>query len=348
MFNHPSFDDHEEVAYFSDPKTGLRAIVALHSTHLGPGGGGVRMWDYASEDDALTDVLRLSQGMSYKNAMAGIKMGGGKGVILGDPKTLKTPALMQSFGRAIEGLGGRYVTAEDVGMDEADMAEVATQTRYVTGTDGAEASAGDPSPYTAHGIFTAMQAALQAREGSADFVGKSVAIQGVGSVGMHLAEEVAAAGARLVVSDVDDARVAFAKEKLGAQPVPIDSVLSADVDILAPCALGAVFDDETIPTLQCDIIVGGANNQLQRGEHGQAVMDRDILYVPDYIANAGGIMNCSLEYYGEFVSPQASMQWVEEIGNTTAIVLKEAARRNMPTNIVADEMAKAKIGRKTL
>ncbi|MFZ5609746.1 MAG: Glu/Leu/Phe/Val family dehydrogenase [Pseudomonadota bacterium] len=343
VFNNPAFDDHEEVVYCSDPETGLKAIIAVHSTALGPAAGGVRMWPYGSEDEALTDVLRLSRGMSYKNAMAGLALGGGKAVIIGDPKKDKTADLMRAFGRCVELLGGRYVTAEDVGMSVADMAHVMEVTRHVTGTSHGVSAAGDPSPYTAHGVFCGIKAALAHAYGDDALAGRSVAIQGLGNVGYNLARALHQAGARLVVADIMADRVSRAVAELAATPADVKDILYADVDVLAPCALGAVVNDMSVDRIKAKIIAGGANNQLAEDRHGRRLMERGILYAPDYVINGGGIMNCSLEFEGRFVSSAASMAWVEGIAKTLADIFAAASAQGRPTNEVADEMARARI-----
>ncbi|RME66990.1 MAG: Glu/Leu/Phe/Val dehydrogenase, partial [Alphaproteobacteria bacterium] len=340
-FTASAFDAHEQVAFFHDQATGLRAIVAVHSTALGPGCGGVRMWPYASDDAALEDALKLSRAMSYKNAMAGLALGGGKAVILGDPRRDKSPALMRAFGRCVERMAGRYVTAEDVGMSVSDMQTIAQETRFVTGTAGNAASAGDPSPYTAHGVFAGIKAALAHRFGDAAVAGRTVAVQGLGNVGFHLAQELHAAGARLVVADIAADRVARAVDALGARSVGVNAILSVAADVLAPCALGGVINDQSVETIKAAIVAGGANNQLAADHHGRRLMERGILYAPDYVINAGGIMNCSLEYEGKFQSVAASMAWVESIADTLTAIFVAADREGRPTNEIADAMARA-------
>lgn len=345
LFSHPAYDDHEHVSYLTDARSGLKAIIAIHSTVCGPGAGGVRMVPYASESEALSDVLRLSQGMSYKNAMAGLNLGGAKAVIIGDPQRDKTHDLLLAFGRAVEALQGRYITAGDVGMTPANMLVAAKETRYVTGMAGGERAAGDPSPYTAHGLVCAMRAALIHKTGSGDFNGVTVAVQGIGKVGGYLAEALKQEGADLVIAGRRAAPTQAIASKLGARVVRPKDILFQDVDILSPCALGGVFDDEIIPQLNCKIIVGGANNQLALPRHGAALRERGIVYVPDYICNAGGMMNVALEYSREFTSRKASMLTVERIGETVTQVLKQADKKTAPTNFVADSMARKRIGR---
>lgn len=343
VFSNIAFDDHEQVVFCSDPDTGLKAIIAIHSTALGPAAGGCRMWNYASDEEAIVDVLRLSRGMSYKNAMAGLALGGGKAVIIGDAKKDKTPELMRAFGRFVERVAGRYITAEDVGMSTADMAYVREETSYVVGLDTGAAASGDPSPYTAHGIFSGVRSALRAKFGSDDLKGVRVAIQGLGNVGFNLARELAEAGAILKVADIEPSRVERAVRELGAKAVDINEILFEDVDVLAPCALGAIINDETIDKIKAQVIAGGANNQLARDDHGKRLNDMGILYAPDYVINGGGIMNCSLEYEGRFTAPADSMNWVEGIGSTLDEIFAEAKASGRPTNEVADSLARQRI-----
>lgn len=342
VFSNIAFDDHEQVVFCSDPNTGLKAIIAVHSTALGPAAGGCRMWNYASDEEALIDVLRLSRGMSYKNAMAGLSLGGGKAVIIGDAKKDKTPELMRAFGRFVERLGGTYTTAEDVGMSTADMDYVREETSYVVGLDS---GAGDPSPYTAHGVFSGIQAALRAKAGHDDLNGVRVAIQGLGNVGFNLARELAEAGAILTVADIEPTRAERAVRELGAKAVGIDEILFADVDVLAPCALGAVVNDQSIDKIKAGIIAGGANNQLARDDHGQKLNEMGILYAPDYVINGGGIMNCSLEIEGRVTTPAESMIWMEGIGATLDEVFAEAKVSGKPTNEVADALARERMAK---
>lgn len=343
VFSNIAFDDHEQVVFCSDPDVGLKAIIAVHSTVLGPAAGGCRMWNYASDEEAVFDVLRLSRGMSYKNAMAGLSLGGGKAVIIGDAKKDKTPELMRSFGRFVDRLGGLYITAEDVGMSVQDMAHVSEETKYVVGLASGAAASGDPSPYTAHGIYSGIEAALRHKRGSADLNGVKVAIQGIGNVGYNLARELVEAGAQLVVADIEPKRVERAVRELGASAVDLKDILFQDVDVLAPCALGAVINDETIDRIKAPIIAGGANNQLERDDHGEKLARRGTLYAPDYVINGGGIMNCSLEYDGSFASRDASMTWVENVGATLEEIFVEADKSGKPTNVVADELARKRI-----
>ena len=283
-FDAPDFDAHEAVHMFCDKESGLKAIVALHDTTLGPGLGGLRMWPYENDSDAMDDVLRLSKGMSYKNALAGLNFGGGKAVIIGDAKTQKTPALIHAMANAIHSLGGRYYTGEDVGMTVADMDAIQRVTPYVRGTG----DKGDPSPATAKGVFLSIQAAAKHTFGTPDLAGRRVTVQGLGNVGMRLAKLLHDAGAQLVVADVNDAAVQSAVARFDASAVSVDAIAATPADIFAPCALGAVLNEQSIADLQVRCVVGAANNQLAVAEDANRLAKRDIVYVPDYLANAGG------------------------------------------------------------
>ncbi len=285
---------HEQVVEVTDTDTGLHALIAVHSTVLGPAAGGLRMRPYATREAAVQDVLRLSRGMTYKNAAAGLELGGGKAVILGDPAH-KTPALLERFGAAIETLSGQYWTAEDMGMTPEDMTTIARSTRFVAGLPDGDFASGDPSPITAKGVFNAIRLSARYRLGRDDLRGCRVAVQGLGHVGWHLAALLYNAGAELVVADMNAARVTEAAQALGATPAPVDQILAADVDILAPCAIGAILSADTIPTLRAQVVAGAANNQLATEADGDALHARGILYAPDYVANAGGIINVATE-----------------------------------------------------
>jgi leucine dehydrogenase len=342
----PDFDDHEGVHLFTDPASGLRAVVAIHSTTLGPAAGGVRFWHYENSDRAITDALRLSRGMSFKNAMAGLDLGGGKGVVLAPEggATITTEQL-EAFGRAVESLGGRYVTAEDVGMSEARMKVIAGQTRYVSGLPVASGAAGgDPGPYTAHGVYLGVKAAAARGLGATDMRGVRVAIQGVGSVGGGLARLLAKDGAVLTLADVDEARAGALAAELGATTVPSDAILSQDVDLFSPNALGAILTEATIPTLKARVVAGGANNQLATRTDGGRVHDRGILYAPDYVINAGGIINVGLEYLGHGDEAEV-MARIARIPERLVEVWDESDRTGLPASDVADQIARRLIGR---
>ncbi|MEM6535501.1 MAG: Glu/Leu/Phe/Val dehydrogenase dimerization domain-containing protein, partial [Pseudomonadota bacterium] len=290
MFDHPSFDAHEGVHFFHDAPSGLRCIIAVHSTALGPSAGGCRMWDYDSGADMLTDALRLSQGMSYKNAMAGIPFGGGKAVIWGDSRTGKSEALFRAFGRAIESLNGKYYTAEDVGIDTADIEIAAGETRYAAGltTSGAAAS-GDPSPVTARGVFKGIKAVLARVHGSDDLNGRTIAVQGVGSVGGYTCGHLAEAGANLIITDIDQDALGEVARQTGARIVAPDEIYDVDADVFSPNALGAVINPGALKRLKVKAVAGGANNQLATSDMGAALRDAGILYAPDYVINGGDI-----------------------------------------------------------
>src|ERR1043165_938344 len=286
---------HEQLVICHDPSAGYRGIIAIHSTVLGPALGGTRFWKYGSDEEAIIDALRLARGMTYKNAVAGLNLGGGKSVIIGDNKTMDREMIFRAHGRFVESLGGRYITAEDVGTTTSDMDFVHLETKHVAGL--AEKS-GDPSPVTAHGVFRAIQASAKDDWGSDDPPGRVIAIQGCGSVGRHLATELHEAGASLIVCDIDPERAQRVAAETGATVVDTESIYGVQADIFAPCALGGIINDETIPQLKVEIVAGGANNQLLEERHGDALEHRGILYAPDYVANAGGVINVYSELAG--------------------------------------------------
>ncbi|MEO1489318.1 MAG: Glu/Leu/Phe/Val dehydrogenase dimerization domain-containing protein, partial [Pseudomonadota bacterium] len=298
FFTEPDFDDHELVQVVRDRKSGMTAIIALHSTHLGPGAGGTRFWHYPNPKDALRDALRLSRGMSYKNAMAGLPMGGGKAVILADEARTKTPEMLAAFGDAVEALAGRYVTAEDVGISEADMVAVHQRTSHVSGLPvaGENMAGGDPGPFTAYGIYLGIKAAVRHKLGKDAMAGVHVAVQGTGSVGGGVARLLAADGAKLTLADINTKSAADLANELGCAVVEADAILTTPCDVLSPNALGAILDEETIAALDTAIVAGGANNQLARAGHGEILFERGILYAPDYVINAGGIISVANEY----------------------------------------------------
>lgn len=341
----PDFDDHEHVHLFRDRDSGLTAVIAVHSTHLGPGAGGVRFWHYADSADAVTDALRLSRGMSYKNAMAGLPMGGGKGVILADEAGTKTPAMLAAFGRAIDSLGGSYVTAEDVGMSDADMVTIAERTRHVSGLPVASGAAGgDPGPSTAYGVYLGVLAAIREGLGTDSARDVRIAIQGVGSVGGGLARRLAADGARLTLADVNFGRAKALAEELGADLADSGQIMTVDADVFSPNALGAILTERSIASLKARIVAGGANNQLATAADGQRVHDAGITYAPDYVINAGGIINVALEYLG-----QGSREEVERrirlIPERLAAIWADSRASGTPAAAVADRMAQQLIGR---
>ena len=334
FFDLIDFDDHEQVVFFSDKASGLRAIIAIHSTKLGAAVGGCRMWDYASDEEALVDALRLSRGMTYKNAMAGLAMGGGKSVIIGDAKTIKSEALFKAFGEKLNNLGGRYLSAEDVNITTDDIAIANTVTPFVTGTEG---KSGNPAPFTALGTFLGLKAAVKFKLGRDDLAGLSVSVQGLGCVGFAFCELLHNAGAKLIVTDINQTALDKAANEFGATVVGLDEIYDQDVDVYAPCALGATINKETIGRIKAKIIAGCANNQLANANFDQQLLDLDILYTPDYIINAGGIINVSFE---ENYCVETSTKKVEEIYDTLIHVFEKAKQSNRPTGQVADEMAR--------
>jgi leucine dehydrogenase len=345
IFDLREFDAHELVVFGHDAASGLRAIIAIHSTALGPAAGGCRMWPYASTAEAVADVLRLSRGMSYKNALAGLKFGGGKAVIIGDARKGKTPELFEAFGRFVDSLGGRYVTAEDVGTTTTDMTQVARGTRYVAGLGAAPGEAGgDPGPKTALGVFLGLKAAVKFRLGRADLTDVSVAVQGAGGVGYHLCGMLAAEGAKLSVADVRPVALQRVCDEFKARAVAVEEVLFEDVDVLSPCALGAVLSAQSIPRLRARVIAGAANNQLAQGQDGAALPAAGILYAPDYVINAGGIISVSREYHGGASEAQVIAD-IHGIPARLTEIFERARRENRTTNAVADELARERLGR---
>jgi len=345
IFDLREFDAHELVVFGHDAASGLRAIIAIHSTALGPAAGGCRMWPYASTAEAVADVLRLSRGMSYKNALAGLKFGGGKAAIIGDARKGKTPELFEAFGRFVDSLGGRYVTAEDVGTTTHDMTQVARGTRYVAGLGAAPGEAGgDPGPKTALGVFLGLKAAVKFRLGRADLTDVSVAVQGAGGVGYHLCGMLAAEGARLSVADVRPVALQRVCDEFKARAVAVEEVLFEDVDVLSPCALGAVLSAQSIPRLRARVIAGAANNQLAQGQDGAALPAAGILYAPDYVINAGGIISVSREYHGGASEAQVIAD-IHGIPARLTEIFERARRENRTTNAVADELARERLGR---
>ncbi len=340
VFNHAEFDNHESLHFFQDEISGLRAIIAVHSTALGPAAGGCRRWTYASDADALTDALRLSRGMTYKNAVAGLKFGGGKAVILASDDAPKSPELYRAFGRAVDSLGGRYVTAEDVGCTVEDMRYVREQTKFVSGLPQSAGDAGgDPSPWTALGCFQGIQAAAESRLDTDSLEGLRVAVQGVGHVGIYLCRLLHEAGAELIVSDVNQEHLDLIQAEMPVTVVAPSELLYADADVLAPCALGNILTSTTIPKLRAKIIAGAANNQLATAEDGTRLAERDILYAPDYVINAGGIISVAAEYYGASSEDEVRGD-VCRIRERLQAIFDEASSSGRPTNALADEMAR--------
>lgn len=336
VFSDINYDAHEQVVFASEPQSGLKAIIAVHNTRLGPAMGGCRMWEYVNERAALVDALRLSRGMTYKNAVAGLPIGGGKTVIIGNPKTDKTPALFEALGEALERLAGRYVTAEDVGTSPGDMAHVARRTSFVAGLG----DSGDPSPYTALGCFVGAQAAVRHHLKRDDLDGLIVALQGLGHVGFDYARRLREAGARLVVADIDQNALERARNELGAEVVPVDSIYDVEADIYAPCALGATLNEDTLGRLRAKIVAGAANNQLATPDIGDKLRQRGILYAPDFVINAGGIIKVCYEY---FKKPDSEIDGhVRRIADTLSEVFERADREQLPTSVVADRVAESR------
>lgn len=337
LFSHPEFDNHEQVAFFRDAKTGLKAIVAIHNTNLGPSLGGCRMWPYANDADALTDVLRLSRGMTYKSALAGLPLGGGKCVIIGDPRKDKSEALLQRLGEFIEGLSGAYITAEDSGTSVADMAVIGQRTRFAAGVvEGAE-HGGDPSPSTAYTTFVGLKTAVRQRLGRNDLNGLTVALQGVGNVGYYLARHLHQAGAKLIVTDIVQANLQRAVDEFGARVVAPELVFGVDADVFAPCAMGGVINEHTLPQLKCAVIAGAANNQLATPDFGELLLRKEILYTPDYVLNAGGIIDIAYQRSGE--GAEALQQHLDSIGLRLVQIFERAAAQGLPPHVVADQLA---------
>jgi len=340
VFDHAEFDQHESLHFINDASSGLRAIIAIHSTTLGPAAGGCRYWSYNSDADALTDALRLSRGMTYKNAVAELPFGGGKAVILANEAASKTPELLTAFGQAVDSLSGRYVTAEDVGMTVDDMRQVQQQTQYVSGLpQSGDSAGGDPSPWTALGVYLGMQAAVKARLGKNSLDGLTVAVQGVGHVGAHLCRLLHDAGAKLLIADVNRTNLNAVSEQMPVDIVAPAEILYTDADILAPCALGNILTTATIPGIKAKVIAGAANNQLSTLEDGARLIAREILYAPDYVINAGGIISVSHEYYGGSSEDKVRAD-VEKIPLRLQTIFAEADETSRPTNELADEFAR--------
>ncbi|MCE9662414.1 amino acid dehydrogenase [Halomonas sp. M5N1S17] len=342
VFDHPEFDHHEQIVFGSDAASGLRAIIAIHDTHRGPALGGLRIYPYASEDDALTDVLRLSRGMSYKSALADLPLGGGKAVIIADPRHDKTPELLRAMGRLVDSLGGRYITAEDSGTSEADMRHIHEATAHVSGLARRPGESGDPSPFTAHGVFCALQSAIRHGLGRADMDGLRVAIQGVGHVGAHLARQLHAAGARLVLTDIDQEALELLAGEVGATTTAPAAIFDADVDVFAPCAMGAALTADVAKRLRAGVVCGAANNQLATPDVADLLHGRGILYAPDYVANAGGVIEVEYQRHEDY-SRKAVMAHVERITATLDEIFERARRRGTSPAAIADELARERL-----
>lgn len=339
VFDHPEFDHHQQIVFGSDEASGLRAIIAIHDTSRGPALGGLRIFPYASEAEALTDVLRLSRGMTYKSALADLPLGGGKAVIIADPRRDKTPELLRAMGRLVDGLGGAYITAEDSGSSEADMRLIAEVTEHVGGLPRHGAASGDPSPFTAWGVFCALKSAVRHGLGRDDLAGVRVAVQGVGNVGAHLARHLHAAGARLVLTDVDATALAHLAEELGAEAVAPTAIADAEVDVFAPCALGAALSEAVVERLKARVVCGAANNQLASPVIAERLMARGILYTPDYVANAGGVIEIAWQRRDDY-RREAVMAHIEGIGATLDEIFARADRESLSPATVADDLAR--------
>ncbi len=333
---------HEQIAFFNDPYSGLKGIVAIHNTTLGPALGGCRMWNYKTEEEAIIDVLRLSKGMTYKASIAGLNLGGGKAVIIGNSKKDKTEKLFRSFGRFVEGLGGRYITAEDVGTNINDMENVKIETSYVTGISKSLGGSGDPSPVTAFGVYMGMQASVKEKMKKNSLKGLKISVQGLGHVGTHLVDYLSKDGAEVYVTDIDKSRVDFIVNKYNCIPIDSNLILNQEVDIYAPCALGATVNKKTIPELKCKIIAGAANNILEHPlKDSEALVKRNILYAPDYVINAGGLINVANELEG--YDKEKAFNQAEKIYDTSMAIFKRAKKESITTNQAAALQAEDRI-----
>lgn len=342
LFMHKEFDCHEQVSFFHCPKTGLKAIIAVHNTNRGPALGGCRMWAYENDEQAINDVLRLSRGMTYKAAITDLPLGGGKSVIIGDSRKNKTADLMKAMGTAVERMGGRYIVAEDVGTTSEDMGNVHTQTQHVVGL---EETGGDPSPVTAYGVFVGLKAAVKHRLGKDSVKGVKIAVQGLGNVGYNLSRHLHDEGAILTVTDIQQDKMEQAAQEFGATPVALEEIYDVEADVFAPCALGAIINDETIPRIKANVIAGAANNQLAEARHGDVLRKKNVLYTPDYVINAGGLINVHHEYLERSGTPYVRdnvMKHVEKIGETITQIFKKAEQEDMSTADAADRIAESR------
>jgi leucine dehydrogenase len=334
---------HEQVVFCNDEATGLKAIIGIHNTVLGPALGGTRMWNYATEQEAITDVLRLSRGMTFKAAISGINLGGGKAVIMGDASVLKTEAFMRRFGKFVNSLNGKYITAEDVNMKTADMEYISMETKHVTGLPESMGGSGDPSPVTAYGVYLGMKSTARKVYGTDSLAGKKVAIQGVGQVGMHLVEHLVKENATVFITDISEEKLKAVSTRFGVTVVGQDEIFDLDTDIYAPCALGATLNDNTIPRLRCSIVAGAANNQLKdEVKHGYMLMDRSIAYAPDFLINAGGLVNVYNEYLGNYNRKRA-LEQAEKIYTTNLNILNLAENEKISSQEAAIKLAEKRI-----
>ena len=343
VFDQVSKLGHEQVVYCYDEPTGLKAIIGIHNTVLGPSLGGTRIWNYQSEEEALKDVLRLSRGMTFKNAISGLNLGGGKAVIIGDARRMKSEALFRRFGRFIESLNGRYVTAEDVNMKTTDIEYVAMETAHVAGLPEVLGGGGDPSPVTAFGTYMGMKAAVNKVYGNDSLEGKKIVVQGVGQVGTHLVEYLRKENAKVYIADIDEEKLDYVAKEYNAVVIPEQDLYDVDMDVYAPCALGATLNSDTISRLKCKVVAGAANNQLaEERKHGMMLKEKGITYAPDFLINAGGVMNCYAEYTGEYKREKVYKQ-AEKIYDITTNILIAAENQNITTHEAALELAMERI-----
>lgn len=343
IFEQASQMGHEQLVYCHDEATGLKAIIGIHNTVLGPSLGGTRFWNYATEEEAVTDVLRLSRGMTYKAAVSGLNLGGGKAVIIGDVSKLKNEAFLRRFGKFVDSLGGKYITAEDMNMKTSDMEYIGMETNHVTGLPVEMGGSGDPSPVTAYGVYMGMKAAAKKAYGTDSLQGKKISVQGVGQVGMYLTQHLSKEGAQLFITDINQERLEKVSKESGATIVGMDEIYDVDVDIYAPCAMGATVNDNTIGRLKASVIAGAANNQLaDEVRHGQMLVDAGIVYAPDFVINAGGIINISSELAGAYNKEQA-YSWTEKIYDTTLNIFSLADEKGIPTQNAAMKLAEKRI-----
>lgn len=340
----PDYNEFEQLVYCNDPTVGLKAIISIHNTALGPAVGGCRMWAYANEDEALTDVLRLSRGMTYKAAISGLEWGGGKAVIIGDAKTQKNPAMLARFGEFVDRLGGNYVTAKDVGIGGPDLKIIKSKTKHVLGIEGEAASSGDPSPATAFGVYQGIRASAKHAFGANNLKGLTIALQGLGSVSYYMLEHLMADGAKVVACDIDQATIERATKKYNIEIVNPDAIYDVPCDVFAPCALGATINSKTLPRIKTKVIAGAANNQLATEADGAEVMRRGIVYAPDYAINAGGLINIYHEgHTSGGYNKNRAMDHVAKIGPTIEMILERAKAERMPSHVIADKIAEERV-----
>ena len=344
IFTYMNDSDYEQLVLCQDANSSLKAIIAIHDTTLGPALGGARMWTYETENEAIEDALRLAKGMTYKNAAACLNLGGGKAVIIGNPQKDKSEELFRSFGRYVQSLNGRYITAEDVGTTEQDMDIIYQETNFVTGTSVAPGSSGDPSPVTAYGIYLGIKASTKVSFGNDSLEGKKIAVQGVGQVAFTLCDYLPKEGAQLIVTDINKEAVKRAVDRFNAKVVDPNDIYDVDCDIFSPCALGAIINDDTISRLKAKVVAGSANNQLKSNEHGEKLYEKGIIYAPDYVINAGGVINIADELNGSY-NQQRAMNKVATIYNNLLKIFDISAKDNIPTHLAADRLAEQRISK---